>query len=229
MSASWLLELERQRQRRKHQRPPPIPPAPPPDQPPALGHPPVSKADFEMIWPGGYTETWAHEPQARWQVTALLKALGGQDQTALEIGCGSGRWTRELLVPNFKQVICLDVIPRPKELPDTVRFIELGERDYSCGGLPDASVDFVYSYGVFCHLFESDIQTYLLNIRRVLKPGCRALLMFGKCWPGVENSGWSFYATEDVVRRMLSLAGFAGAINVVDGRDLVMLAVAKGL
>jgi SAM-dependent methyltransferase len=188
---------------------------------------PVTKEEFKQVWPGGYTETWEFSPQARTQISERIKALGNREQTALEIGCGSGRWTRDMLVPYFKQVICLDVISRPKELPDTVRFIELGDRDYSCGGLPDASVDFVYSYGVFCHLFEKDVQTYLLNIRRVLKPGCRVLLMFGSPWPGVENSGWSFYATEDVVRRMMSLAGLAEAVNVVNGRDLVMLAVAK--
>lgn len=218
--------FNRQQRNLAHRRPKPTPALPPP-QAPILDHLPVSKSDFQVIWPEGYTETWAHEPHAKHQIAALLKAMGGQDQTALEIGCGSGRWTEAMLVPSFGRVICLDVIPRPRTLPATVDYIELGERDYSCGRLPDASVDFVYSYGVFCHLFENDVQTYLLNICRVLKPGCRALLMFGKTWRGVENSGWSFYSTEDAVRKMFALAGFATAFNVVDGRDLVMLAVAN--
>jgi len=56
--------------------------------------------------------------------------------------------------------------------------MELSDRDYECTGVADDSVDFVFSFGVFCHLPNSALRTYLSSIYRKLKPGGTGLIMF---------------------------------------------------
>lgn len=51
------------------------------------------------------------------------------------------------------------------------KFIELPDRTYECIGIEDNSVDFAFSYNVFCHLSNEALIAYLADINRVLKSG----------------------------------------------------------
>lgn len=116
------------------------------------------------------------------QVAQLLGAPFSA--TALEIGFGGGR----LLAAasrHFNKVIGVDIHDsfdsvRRLLSAEGVQNFELLKGDGKKLPVPDASIDFVYSFIVFQHLpFVSVLQNYLAEIHRVLKPGSPAILYFG--------------------------------------------------
>lgn len=113
-----------------------------------------------------------------------LDELAGLD-TCLEIGCGDGKWTVDLLVPRFKKVIAVDV----KEIPSrfkgigNINYIQLTEdHDYGLESVEDNSIDFIYSFGVMVHLSQNAQMCYLEAMQRVLKSGGVVLASFAN-WP----------------------------------------------
>lgn len=192
---------------------------------------PYSKAEFQSLWgPSGYTETFCYNLALRDVLIGLIAEANGD--AALDIGCGSGVWTAQFLAPRFREVVAIDVMPglSVEPRPDNIRYIELGEGDYTCGGLPDGSFDLVYSHGVFCHLPNSAAEVYLKSIRRVMRDDGMAIVMFPDCtrWrsrttpdhrEGSSPDGWFYYDAE-TVRRLVAAAGLAFKDATPYNRDI---------
>ena len=93
------------------------------------------------------------------------------DKTGLEIGPGGGRWTRYLL--GFEKLYVVDHYPELlAELRKTCAqpnmvFVLNNGTDFP--SVPDAAVDYLFSFGVFVHLDVPLIESYLSNMKRVLK------------------------------------------------------------
>lgn len=92
------------------------------------------------------------------------------NKEVLEIGSGGGVFTNKIF-RSVKRLTCLDVIPKPNGFPDSINYIELGNQDYSCTGVPSNSIDFAFAYNVFCHLSNDAIKQYLVSVNRVLRQG----------------------------------------------------------
>lgn len=100
--------------------------------------------------------------------------------TVLEIGAGGGRLT-EILLRSCDRVIAADtgatmirlLRERFSDNPK-VEYMRLDGRGLA--GIADRTLDKVFSYDVFVHLMQWDIYQYLIEIRRVLKRGGRAIL-----------------------------------------------------
>jgi ubiquinone/menaquinone biosynthesis C-methylase UbiE len=95
----------------------------------------------------------------------------------LEIGCGVGRVGRQL-APLCAHWIGCDVSPNmiaiAKSWLEGFRNVELREiTGYDLAPIADASIDVVYCTVVFMHLETWDRYNYVLEARRVLKPGGR--------------------------------------------------------
>lgn len=179
-----------------------------------------TRAAFLKTWPGGYRENWAvygskteiAEPDL---VSKALAPFYNKNHVCLEIGCGLGFWTEKYLSPNFQRVIALDLIPDPHLKGNNIQYIEVPDRNYDCFGVPDESVDFVWSFGVFCHLPLHSVQRYLESIHRVLKPNGWAVLYFsnterrpgGSISDTTENDVPWVQNNLHVTRRMLDLVG----------------------
>ena len=93
----------------------------------------------------------------------------------LEIGPGTGRWTREL--EGFAHTIVLvdgtDVaFPLLERYSDRLYVSHDGNMPF----LEDSSIDLVFSYDVFCHFEWPLAWSYCQEITRVLKPGGKAML-----------------------------------------------------
>src|SRR6202035_295358 len=85
----------------------------------------------------------------------------------LEIGPGGGRWTRYLL--GFRQLYVVDyhaelLAELRKNFPHN-HIVEILNNGTDFPGVPPASVDFVFSFGVFVHLNLDIIRAYLANLR----------------------------------------------------------------
>jgi len=186
-----------------------------------------SKTQFIETWgPAGYRENWevyinqAQMPESEF-VKTMLSDRYNPEHTCLEIGCGGGYWTDKYLAPNFKQVIALDVIPQPVFANPNIAYIELPDRNFECYGVPDGSIDFAFSFGVFCHLSLEAIQTYLIAIFGKLKPGGEAVLYFSNndrrphykpgqvCEVTDNHIQWVNNDTKTTIK-MLKKAGFTG-------------------
>lgn len=143
----------------------------------------ASKAGFLATWPGGYRENWAIYGKMSGVteeeiVSTCIAPFRNPAHVALEIGCGLGFWTDRHLAPHFREVVALDLLADPKLTSKNIRYIEVPDRDFSCFGVEDESVDFVWSFGVFCHMTLEAQALYVEAAFRKLRAGGQAALYF---------------------------------------------------
>jgi len=142
-----------------------------------------TKKEFSKAWGvDGYKEDFVlynqeHNENFNTLYDKLVKPFENKQHACLEIGCGGGIWTNKM-IDGFKYVTALDVIPKSKNLNKKVLYYELENFDYGCSPISNDSIDFVFSFGVFCHLPVSAQSEYIKNILRVLKKGGNAVIMF---------------------------------------------------
>jgi ubiquinone/menaquinone biosynthesis C-methylase UbiE len=114
----------------------------------------------------------------------------------LEIGCGVGR-VGASLAPRCAKWIGCDVSSKMIEYStirlnahQNVSLIEIS--GFSLDGVKDATIDMVYCTVVFMHLDEWDRYNYVLEAKRVLRPGGRLYIdNFNLCTDG----GWTVFET----------------------------------
>lgn len=194
------------------------------DNPPSKREP--TKKDFVSQWgPKGYRENFTvYEPTCNGSEAEVVgKCLApwfNKDHVALEVGCGGGFWVENYLCPNFKHVFGLDLLPEAPHQAPNFTYIEVPDRNYSCHGIEDESIDFVWSFGVFCHINLDSLQEYLNNVYRVLKKGGKASLYFSNnerrpnvATVGEPESGIIWIKNDlETSKKMLRKAGFRGEI-----------------
>jgi ubiquinone/menaquinone biosynthesis C-methylase UbiE len=150
------------------------------------------------------------------------------DSTVLEIGPGGGKWTVRY-APLVKRVIVLDVAQRM--LDRTQQRCEadgLSNVEYVLGDgssfatIPDASIDFVFSFDVLVHLALEDTWPYVREYCRVMKTGGHAVLHYASntapgAWDKIEREneryrrgatlGQYYYHSPESLRRMFERVG----------------------
>jgi ubiquinone/menaquinone biosynthesis C-methylase UbiE len=126
-------------------------------------------------------EEWSASPEWKAALVAeVLEPYMPEGGTILEIGPGAGRWS-EVLRNRAAKLIVVDVAERALELTRE-RLGADGDVTYvrSSGstlpGVPDSSVDAVWSFDVFVHIAPPDVASYLAEIGRVLRPGGTAVI-----------------------------------------------------
>ena len=168
-------------------------------------------------------------------VDKCLRPFLNKNHTCLEIGCGGGFWIDNYLSDGFKEVIGIDVVPiTGTENRKSFRFIEVPDKDYSCYGVEDGSIDFVWSFGVFCHIRKDKIAEYVKSAHRVLKDGGMASLFFpcndrrGSKSPSSEESTWESFSIKEAMLAMED-AGFTDIYDPIPSmRDLQLIGTKKG-
>ncbi|MDH3688937.1 MAG: class I SAM-dependent methyltransferase [Gammaproteobacteria bacterium] len=121
----------------------------------------------------------------------------GKPNTILEIGSGGGRFS-EILLPKCRKLILSDtsssmlkLVRRRFSGVDKVEFLLLDGLGLS--GLSDQSVDAAFSYDVFIHMQHWDIYRYLCELRRVIKPGGKAIVQHTNTF---SQLGWKRFLME---------------------------------
>jgi ubiquinone/menaquinone biosynthesis C-methylase UbiE len=108
-------------------------------------------------------------------ITHVLRPRVPEGSAVLEIGPGAGRWT-ETLVGLAGSLVLVDISSRCIEICQD-RFGHLDQVSFhltSGSDLPfidDGSIDVVWSFDVFVHLARSEIEGYVSEFARVLRPG----------------------------------------------------------
>ena len=121
----------------------------------------------------------------------------GTCNTIVEIGPGGGRFTRVLLA-RCRRLVAVDTSPT---MLDLLRARFAGDERLACvaldgtglGPVGDASADAVVAFDVFVHLPAWDVFSYLREIRRVLRPGGKAIVHHGNVFSAL---GWANFLDE---------------------------------
>jgi SAM-dependent methyltransferase len=129
------------------------------------------------------------QPYELWKssvVDRFLTPFLGPDVDALEVGSGQGRWT-EFMVGHTHSLTLVDVSSTCMEVCRERFGHELSEEAFVVNdgrSLPvgDSSLDLVWSFGTFVHIDEPEIDAYLAECQRVLRPGGRFV---------IHHAGWS--------------------------------------
>jgi ubiquinone/menaquinone biosynthesis C-methylase UbiE len=128
----------------------------------------------------------------------------------LEIGPGAGRWT-EALQPIANHLTVVDLSDRCIELCRR-RFAHAQNMEFhvndgrSLGAVPANSIDAVWSFDVFVHVGVPEIQAYVSEMGRVLRPGGRAVIHHA-------GAGRDEYANEVGLRSAMTAAMFADLVS----------------
>lgn len=168
---------------------------------------------------------------------AVLRHYGLVDGMAVyDLGCGCGRTAQSLQRSGWKgRYTGADVVP---EL--------LAELERSCAGYeavlhchpsiaaPDASLDMVFHWSVFTHLFPTECYLYLQDAYRALKPGGRMVFSFLELEEPLHDRIWQMnldrqakgrraaqldqFLHRDWIRRFARDAGFSDP-HFTDGGD----------
>jgi len=169
----------------------------------------------------------------------------GRCGVILEIGAGGGRFT-EILLSKCDKLIASDTSATMLKLL-MKRFSGERKIDYllldgqGLGFLEDNSVDAAFSYGVFVHLQHWDIYNYLAELKRVLKPGGKAIIQHANTFSPLgwkrflgdipsslsrHKQPWSFTVmSPEIIREFTSRAGLQlqGCVTDVVRRDCISL------
>ena len=133
------------------------------------------------------------------------------DSRVIDVGCGSGRLTKQLVGYPKLQYLGLDVVP---ELLDYNRR-KAARADFRLEMVagnaipaPDGWADVVTYFSVFTHLLHEESYAYLEQTFRVLAPGGRVIFSFFEF--AVEDQWNVFEGNVDWVRKR----SFLGHINI---------------
>jgi SAM-dependent methyltransferase len=155
---------------------------------------------FQNIWHGGY---FGENTIARNQLGLEYYLVNNIENnlTILEIGCGRGRWSKfiyENLSP--KKLQCIDVLSEEhnkfwsfvgEEKKEKLEYYQV--KDFSLSEIPDDSLDFVFSYDVWCHISSSSQELYLESLYKKCRTGAKLIIMYSdpeKYYNSEPNNLW---------------------------------------
>lgn len=134
-----------------------------------------------------------------------------RDHAAVEIGPGGGRWTRYLI--GFGELFVVDVhaeliaeIKKNFDQPN-MRFVLNDGTDFP--GIPDRSIQFLFSFGTFVHLDLPLIETYVDNMRRILTDDANVVIQYADKTKIMGRRADTFAENDpDAMRRLVTGAGY---------------------
>lgn len=178
---------------------------------------------FSNLWRGGTThprigweksvETSIHQDLEQ-IVEICISPYVNQTTNVLEIGAGGGFWTQRML--NANSITCFDALSakhnrfwrRIGGKRKNVSYFKVS--DFKCNELKKESIDYVFSYDVFCHISYSGASAYLRYMRRKLADGANCLIMIADA---------DKYDFEDGRNKLMRRAGFSNFNDLVRDYD----------
>jgi ubiquinone/menaquinone biosynthesis C-methylase UbiE len=128
-----------------------------------------------------------------------------KNKTVLEIGPGAGKWT-ESLQQLAQKLILVDISKKCIEICKK-RFHQCNNVTYfvtkglNLSFLPNVSIDYIWSFDVFVHIAPDDIENYIKEFNRVLKPKGRGIIHHAG--EGGLQGGWRSSVTNQLIAEFL--------------------------
>jgi SAM-dependent methyltransferase len=157
-------------------------------------------------WSAG-GEEWSKS--AEWKqslIRCILERVVPPGSRVLEIGPGGGRWTEPLL-GRASQYLGVDISATCVE-HCRARFAGSPNAQFVVGSGNDlapvatGSIDTVWSHDVFVHINAAEVERYVAEFRRVLRPGGIGVIHHGGV--GGASGGWRSNLTNSAFEQMLA-------------------------
>jgi len=139
---------------------------------------------FKDIWHGGFRTGYNVKRNQKGIELYMKQNMKGK--CLLEIGCGGGQWSKFIYELNiFDKIYCIDVLSEEHnqfwnyvghEKKDKILYFQV--EDFSLNCIPDNSLDYVFSYDVFCHISYFGQEEYLKNLYSKCKSQCELFIMY---------------------------------------------------
>ena len=139
---------------------------------------------FNNIWHGGFRTGYQNKRNQADIELYLKNNMNGK--CLLEIGCGGGQWSKYIYNLNiFEKIYCIDVLSEEhnnfweyvgNEKKDKIEYIHVN--NFSLNFLKNNTLDYVFSYDVFCHISYSGQNEYLKNLYPKCKNNCILNIMY---------------------------------------------------
>ena len=139
---------------------------------------------FQKVWDGGYKTGYSKKRNQIGLEDYIKNNLSGQ--TLLEIRSGGGQWSKFISENTaFTKIYCIDVLSEQHNQfwnyvgeanKDKITYTQV--EDFSLSFLEDNSIDYVFSYDVFCHISYSGLEQYLESLYKKCKVGAKLLIMY---------------------------------------------------
>lgn len=139
---------------------------------------------FQTIWEGGFKTGYDELRNQKGIEEYLQKNMSGK--CCLEIGCGGGQWSKFIYNLNvFDKIYCIDVLSEEhnhfweyvgNDKKDKIEYVQV--KDFNLDFIPKNTLDYVFSYDVFCHISYTGQKTYLENLYNKCKIDSILLIMF---------------------------------------------------
>jgi SAM-dependent methyltransferase len=179
---------------------------------PGLNSAALNKAIWEAWDWSASGEEWTGSPA--WKqalIRGVLQREISAQQDILEIGPGAGRWTEHLLERAHRYIgvdissTCVDHC-RKRFADNSHATFEVGSgRDLAM--VEDSSIDAIWSYDAFVHINAAEVESYVEELRRVLRPGAVAVIHHGGV--GGAAGGWRSNLTADSLQQMVARCGLS--------------------
>lgn len=150
-------------------------------------------------------------PPLRYVRDHFLRPYISPQATVVEIGPGGGRWTRYML--KAKKVYAVDY---HQELLDELRsnfrapvLSYVKNEGDNFPGVPDRSVDLIFSFGAFVHFDIDLIGRYLRHMGPLLKPEANVVLQYSDKTKPLARMTATFSENDpDRMRRLVEAQGY---------------------
>ncbi len=182
----------------------------------------LNKAIWEAWdWSAG-GEEWS--PSEEWKASVIKCVLEKEVSAGaevLEIGPGGGRWTVPLIARASKYTgidiseSCVEVC-RAKFAAEPKASFTVGS-GVDLKSVPDASIDALWSFDVFVHINQSEVEKYADEFKRVLRPGAVGIIHHGSV--GGAMGGWRSNITHDSMLKLLKDRGFEIVVSFKEWQD----------
>jgi cyclopropane fatty-acyl-phospholipid synthase-like methyltransferase len=132
--------------------------------------------------------------------------------TLVEIGPGGGRWTRYML--GAKRIYAVDyhqeLLDELKSNFNASNITSVKNNGDDFPDIPDGSIDFLFSFGAFVHLDVEIIDSYLRNIKRLLKPTSNVVIQYSDKTKPLGKRNDSFSENDpDKMRELIRPHGYS--------------------
>jgi len=167
---------------------------------------------FSETWTGGYLEgdpldamaestygVYGYNSSLHTIYLACIRPYVGSETVALEIGPGRGAWSKVILSRNCARLYAVDAASAEHThfwnyVGQIQRATYFVAKDFELSDIPDNSINFFFSFGVFCHLRPDMCERYIQSLARKMTSKSTGFLMtadFGKynrCQDDADNS-----------------------------------------